>query len=241
VQKALKADPQKRMSCNDACAHEWLKNSPESASACPETSASVMKSLKAFAGQSTFTRLCITAVARQLDHRHLKDIHQVFQELDKDGNGVLSIAEVKEGIGKLGAGEATDVEKLFATMDIDGSKQIDYTEFCAAAMGERATNQDDIIWAAFKTFDVDNSGDLTVDNIKTILDNADVMDSWSPEVCREVGMEVIKMFDKDGDGKICFEDFKTMMTKCWNKSNDTSMDALSILNKVSMIKDEDIK
>lgn len=241
VQKLLKADPAKRMNCSDACAHEWLKSAPESFSACPETSATVMNSLKAFAGQSTFTRLCITAVARQLDHKHLKDIHQVFQELDKDGNGVLSIAEVKEGIGKLGAGEGTDVDKLFSTMDIDGSKQIDYTEFCAAAMGERATNQDDIIWAAFKTFDVDNTGDLTVDNIKAILDNSDMQDSWSPEVCREVGMEVIKMFDKDGDGRITFDDFKSMMTKCWTNTQEKSMDALSILNKVSSLNFEDIK
>merc|ERR1719440_1124922 len=229
------------MNCSDACAHEWLKSAPENASVCAETSATVMNSLKAFAGQSTFTRLCITAVARQLDHKHLKDIHQVFQELDKDGNGVLSIAEVKEGIGKLGAGEGTDVDKLFSTMDIDGFKQIDYTEFCAAAMGERATNQDDILWAAFKTFDVDNTGDLTVDNVKTILDNSDMQDSWTPEVCKEVGMEVIKSFDSAGDGKITFDDFKAMMTKCWNKSNDKSVNALSILSQVSMLKAEDIK
>merc|ERR1719440_773489 len=228
------------MNCSDACAHEWLKNAPNELKADGETSAAVMNSLKAFAGQSTFTRLCITAVARQLDHKQLKDIHQVFAELDKDGNGVLSVSEVRDGMSKLG-GDSTDVEKLFATMDIDGSKQIDYTEFCAAAMGERATSQDDILWAAFKTFDVDNTGDLTVDNVKTILDNADMQDSWTPEVCKEVGMEVIKSFDSAGDGKITFDDFKAMMTKCWNKSNDKSVNALSILSQVSMLKAEDIK
>jgi calcium-dependent protein kinase len=231
VRVLLKADPAKRLTMNDCLSHNWLKNPP------PENSsqtASVLGNLKNFTAQTTFTRLCITAVARQLDHKHLKDIHQVFKELDSDGNGVLSVDEVRKGIGALG-GDVAKVEELFSKMDMDGSKNIDYTEFCAAAMGEKAVSQDEMLWAAFKTFDVDNSGSISVENLRQILDNADVQDQWSAETCKDVGQEIVSRFDSDGDGLICFEDFQKMMSKNWNKAHDETMKAHNILAQVAAL------
>merc|ERR1719408_586717 len=99
VARLLKASPSKRMPIKDACAHQWL-HSQHHDHATSEASASVFASLQNFTAQSTFKRMCITAVARQLDHTHLKDIHQVFRDMDQNGDGVLSLEEVKSGFKK---------------------------------------------------------------------------------------------------------------------------------------------
>jgi len=239
VKQLLKAKPENRLKIKECVTHPWLATPPAETSEC---ASGVLANLKNYSAQSTFSRMCITAVARQLDHKHLKDIHQVFRSMDKDGNGVLSIAEVTEGIKALG-GDASNVQQIFHNIDMDGSNQIDYTEFCAAGLGEKTSLQNDVIWAAFKTFDVDNTGDISVENLRTILDNADVQDVWSADVCKQVGEEVIAKFDKDGDNRIGFEDWRELMTRCWTtKKAETptgkdaqrdSIGAYDILLKVS--------
>jgi len=233
VKNLLKANPAARTPIGQAAKHPWLLSAPTEGST--ENTGSVLSNLKNFAGQSTFSRLCITAVARQLDHAHLKDIHKVFREMDADGNGVLSIEEVTTALRKLNGDtgaemDLKDVEELFKKLDADGSKTIDYTEFCAAGLGQKTSSQDDVIWAAFKTFDLDNSGWISVENLKTILDSADVKDVWSSNVCEEVGQEIIQKFDTNGDGRITFEEWQQLMTGCWSKTKTETSD---VANSVS--------
>lgn len=96
---------------------------------------------------------------------------RVFKEFDKNGDGKLSIEEVKEGYlehyGRVISDE--EVEKMFAAVDTDGSGFIDYSEFVVAAMNEQQLTTNDKLQAAFKMFDKDGSGIITADEIKEVL------------------------------------------------------------------------
>ena len=63
---------------------------------------------------------------------------KVFKAFDKNGDGKLSMQEVKEGYlehyGKVMSDE--EVEEMFNKVDIDKSGFIDYSEFVVAAMNE---------------------------------------------------------------------------------------------------------
>jgi len=218
VKKLIKADPNKRMVMKDAATHAWLTE----ASTAPESGEvkQVLGNLTHFANSSTFVRMCITAVARQLDHKNLRGIHDVFKSMDTNGDGVLCLDEIKKGFASLfgeDSQEAKEAIHIFAGIDVDGSGIIDYTEFCAAGLCQKTASQDDVIWAAFKTFDRDNSGFIERRDLKGILDDADMQDAWSADVCKEVAQDIISMVDKDGDGKISFEDWKKLMRSCWDK------------------------
>jgi calcium-dependent protein kinase len=246
VRMLLKAKPEERRSIGECVNHEWIASASTNTSTA-ETS-SVAANLKRFAAQTTFSRMCITAVARQLDHTHLKDIHQVFRSMDADGNGVLSAQEIANGLQRI-TGESFDsktFEEMFENLDMDGSRTIDYTEFCAAGLGQKSSAQDDIMWAAFKTFDLDNRGYISKQDLQRILDSADMKDSWTPQVCDQVGQEIISKFDKDGDGRITFDDWREIMQQCWNKkaveTHDgpeavagAHMGAYELLSKVSSL------
>jgi calcium-dependent protein kinase len=216
VKALLKAAPQERLPIDQCVQHAYLKT-PPSEQASKEDVAGVLGNLKNFSNQSTFSRMCITAVARQLDHKDLGQVHSVFRSLDKDGNGVLSMEEITSGIASMG-GDTSDLQKLLANVDMDGSGTIDYTEFCAAGLGAQKGTREDVMWAAFKTFDTDNSGFVSVENLKTILDSADVQDVWTADCCAQVGAEVVTKFDNDGDGKISFEEWQGVMSKCYEST-----------------------
>ena len=73
-------------------------------------------------------------------------------------------------------------------------------------------NRDKIISKAnleftFKTFDKDNSGTISVDEIMLIFKKA------INNVDKSVFEKILKEADENGDGEIEFEEFKAIMTK----------------------------
>lgn len=51
-------------------------------------------------------------------------------------------------------------------MDIDGSGTIVFTEFCAVAIDFRQGNQDDVLWAIFRAFDIDGTGKISISELQ---------------------------------------------------------------------------
>jgi len=74
-------------------------------------------------------------------------------------DGVLCISEIRSALKEVlpaNCEHSQDLAEMFQALDLDGSGKIDYTEFCAATLAERASCEADVLWAAFKTFDVHN-------------------------------------------------------------------------------------
>jgi len=218
VQRLIKANPENRMPIDQAAAHPWLVT--RQAQASTSETVEILKNLRHFGSISTFTRMCIAAVAKQLDHKQLKDIHLVFRQMDTSGDGVLTLDEVSAGFKKIFGEDSTEFKQvgdMFGSLDLDGSGAIDYTEFCAAGLGQKLSMQEDVLFAAFKTFDLDNTGYISIADLQHVLDEADVRDAWTADVCKVVGEEIVEYADHDGDGRINFEDWKKMMERSWDK------------------------
>lgn len=213
IQVLLKRDPRKRLPINKVLDHKWLLGHV------PDTNKGVqmevLRNMRKFSNNNAFFNMCVASVARQLDHKSLTSVHQVFSSLDQNGDGVLELHEVKAGFAKLfgeDSQEVRDVEEMFKRLDLDGSGTIDYTEFCAAGIGEQMSMQEHVLWAAFKTFDVnDDDGTISVDEIMQVLQRADVNKVWSKSVCEEVAREIVSNADKDGNGTIDFDEWLQLM------------------------------
>merc|ERR1711988_281804 len=96
-------------------------------------------------------------------------------------------------------------------VDSDGSGAIDYTEFLAATIDKKLYIQDDIMWTAFRVFDIDGDGKITKDELKQVLGGSDPSHNLN-EVCDAGKIEaMIKDIDTNSDGQIDFEEFKAML------------------------------
>eukprot|EP00435_Cladocopium_sp_Y103_P045619 s1361_g13.t1 len=131
---------------------------------------------------------------------------------------MLKTPHARTTFGRKESAQVKDVEQVFARLDLDGSGVIDYTEFCAAGIGERISLEEDVLWAAFKAFDVqDDDGRITKDEITQVLRSVDVNKLWTAEVCQDVAEEIFANFDQNGDGSLDFEDpgeFVKLMREC---------------------------
>lgn len=147
--------------------------------------------------------------SQMLSKSKKEEMAKVFKAFDKNGDGRLSMDEVKSGYlehyGKIISDD--EVEKMFKTVDSDNSGFIDYTEFVVAAMNEDELNSNDFLKAAFKMFDKDGSGIISADEIKQVLGFGD--NACAPGVLDAI----VKQVDENGDGEISFEEFVAMMKK----------------------------
>lgn len=121
---------------------------------------------------------------------------------------MLSKEEIKEGYEKIFGQSMNqdEVDKLFDSVDIDGSGFIDYSEFVVATMNEKNLFSEKKLRAAFKMFDKDDSGSISKEEVKESL--------YKIQKFSEAEInEIISQVDGNGDGEISFEEFKIIMTK----------------------------
>uniref|UniRef100_A0A7S3CKC2 EF-hand domain-containing protein n=1 Tax=Strombidium rassoulzadegani TaxID=1082188 RepID=A0A7S3CKC2_9SPIT len=95
---------------------------------------------------------------------------------------------------------------MFAMIDLDGNGTIDYTEFVMATINEKNLMTQERLQMAFNTFDTDNSGALSPEEIRQVL-------CYDQKVDPEEIEKIIEEFDENGDGEIQFDEFCRMMTK----------------------------
>jgi calcium-dependent protein kinase len=221
----LRRDPSARLGINEVIAHPWLTNAGRKQ--LDETIAEqVLTNMRSFrrrnSHRSRFFAVCVASVAQQLDHRSLQDVRRVFQQMDVDCSGSLSFHEVKSAFEKVfgvDSEQAKGAEELFSRLDLDGSGKIDYSEFCAAGVGDCLGTDEGILRAAFQAFDFENNdGLMSRGDVGHALHKAGVGRAWSREECGGATTEIFATFDRDGDGLLDFQEWLGLMRDCGNRA-----------------------
>lgn len=227
----LKAKPQKRLKFQQVLSHPWFEMQHSNPiPAC--VSQNVLQNMGKFCQLSHFFGFCVLAAARQLDAKSLDEVHQVFCQLDSDGDGVLTIQEVHRGFTDLGGAEMDDLQELFAIIDQDGSGTIDYTEFVAAAVGERIFQEESALMAAFEAFSHDSSGTISEHEIKDVLRRCDAQKVWSDNAINVMAQEAHHHFT-NGES-IDFDKFRQSIMEHVT-SRTSGSDATSLRAQASLL------
>ena len=83
-------------------------------------------------------------MATTLTSAELQRLRNMFEELDADDSGDVSIAELRRVMESQRA-DLSNLESLLAALDLDGDGTVDYKEFVAACIQEQTLyNQDDL-------------------------------------------------------------------------------------------------
>lgn len=91
-------------------------------------------------------------------------------------------------------------------VDKNNSGSIDYTEWVMATINREQLLSKQRLDIAFKMFDKDGSGTLSIEEIKELF-------GATSGISENVWRDMLKEADDNGDGNINFNEFKDMMTK----------------------------
>mmetsp|Transcript_81879 Transcript_81879/g.258279 ORF Transcript_81879/g.258279 Transcript_81879/m.258279 type:complete len:513 (-) Transcript_81879:40-1578(-) len=206
IRLMLRVNPKDRLTAEQALNHIWTKRKAPSGNV--PLQQGLLDNLRSFRSQNKLMKAALHIIAGQLSEHQIKNLRETFIKLDGNGDGLLTLRELAEGLRQAGLEELPpDMQDIMEGVDSDGSGVIDYTEFVAASLERRLYLQEDVCWCAFKVFDLNSDGMITLDELKKVLNDEDVEEAVGVQTTREI----LKEIDRNGDGSIDFQEFMSMM------------------------------
>ena len=142
-----------------------------------------------------------------MSEEEMTELKAVFKTFDKDGDGTIDVEELGTALRSLGQNPTKEeVRKLIDETDKDGSGCIEFDEFAKMMAQRSASNQtsEQELLEAFKVFDVEKTGVITIKEVKHVLGTIGM------ELNAEELDDMMAAGDADGNGTINFEDFKLL-------------------------------
>ncbi|KAI3877140.1 hypothetical protein MKX03_023850 [Papaver bracteatum] len=142
-------------------------------------------------------------------------LKQVFKLIDTNGDGKISSLELGEVLLCLGHEKSTvtkEAEVILKEVDCNGDGFIDLDEFMNVVAGDSSSKSkgaDEDLKDAFLVFDADKNGFISPKELKQVLRSLGYYKCTLGECSA-----MIKGVDKDGDGLVNFEEFRSMMNGC---------------------------
>ena len=118
-----------------------------------------------------FKRTTLTLIASRIPEDQIKALREAFSKFDKNGDGKLTVDELKEGVHQIKGCLLTeaDIEMAMNVMDSNKNGYIDYTEFIAACLQSYNYLKEHHLKTAFAYFDKDGSGTISLEELKQCL------------------------------------------------------------------------
>ncbi|CAJ1971940.1 unnamed protein product [Sphenostylis stenocarpa] len=145
------------------------------------------------------------------------DLQKIFEKVDMDGDGFLSLEELNMLLEKTGFNYSIkELESLVGKKSLDLSEFLFFYEsMLKQGNGEEEGGDDgdeiekverDLV-KAFKVFDLDGDGFITSQELECVLKKLGMWD----EGCGKDSTTMICSYDTNFDGKLDFQEFKDMM------------------------------
>ena len=197
--KKMCCSPDKRLTAEQVLNETWVKdNAPNSTKTLLPIKPDGFKN---YAKSNKLRKAVLTYIASRLSEEEIKKIKEVFQSIDTDNNGKLSLEEMKKAVA-LTKMKIEFNEEIFKSIDTDNSGNIEYTEFISACIEKKIYLNEEKLKDAFKLFDADGSGKISRAEIEKVLH----IGKQSKEIDA-----IMAKHDTNKDGEIDFQEFLSMM------------------------------
>uniref|UniRef100_A0A0E0L0U5 EF-hand domain-containing protein n=1 Tax=Oryza punctata TaxID=4537 RepID=A0A0E0L0U5_ORYPU len=187
------------------------------------------------AGAAAAARPPASAQPQRQGHRRAETLRlrRVFEMFDRDGDGVITPAELSGALGRLGArrGDQDDeappaaaaLDAVVAAYIAPGMAGLRFAEFealhaelasggmggrrPAAAAAAAAEEEEEDMREAFGVFDEDGDGYISAAELQAVLSRMGLPEA----ACMARVRDMIAAADRDSDGRVDYEEFKAMM------------------------------
>jgi len=201
VQGLLQVDPIARMTAQSALQHEWIqtRNSP---AAWSNVDANIVNALRAFSRASKFRRCCMEMLAWSLSNDERAQVRQYFIDMDQNKQGTITLGDLRSVLIDNFHISDEETKQIFLAMDTNHDERIHYSDFLAAMVNTRIALHDDMLHMAFQKFDADNSGYITLSDLREVL--GDHFDGETVE-------KLLEEADQLHDGRISYAEFASYL------------------------------
>lgn len=209
-------DQDKRLTAQGILDHTWvLANAPHSKEKILNVN---FNNIVDYVNMDKIKKGVFSFISSRLSDKESRDLIEAFNSFDKNGDGVLTLKEVSNGLkylkdkngnkntARLLENIENKVENLFNEMDLDKNGLINYSEFIAAAIDHKSYLKKEMIYEAFKAFDKDHLGKITLKGLYEIVRPQSQDDN-------EYIKKLFDEFDLDKDGTIDHDEFLHALDK----------------------------
>ena len=151
-------------------------------------------------------------IAPELTPAQLAEFKEAFAPFDRNGDGSMSRSELVAALQALGIG-TSDSEQVGAMLDAAAARGaaggIDFDDFLQMLHGRmQRLDAPAALRAAFDALDTDGDGALPVAALLA------TMDSLGERLPHDEAERMLREADADGDGRLTFADFCSMVAAC---------------------------
>jgi len=166
MSKLLTRDVARRYTAAESLNHPWMRGD---ASKTPLDSV-VLRNLDAFSATNRFKQAVLNMMVGSLSDAEIKELKKTFASIDADGNGVITVAEMKEAMAKTGHNASLEeVAKIMAAADVNKDGVLSYEELLMTAVDRKLREKEERLWDTFKRLDLDGDGRVSAEEIEKVL------------------------------------------------------------------------
>lgn len=150
----------------------------------------------------------VSSMEEQLSPEQVAEFKEAFSKFDKDGDGSINTQELGTVMQALGKDlSEAELKEFISKVDTDADGVISFPEFLEEMVrGMKAWGKKQDLQEAFRVFDVDRNGYISVDELKQ------VMAKLGEELSQEVLEAMIHEADVDQDGQVNYEEFVRILS-----------------------------
>ena len=205
LQNMLNKNPNKRFSAEKCLNHQWFKllEKKNEKNFGKKLQMKVINKMNDFVKENRLKQAVLQFISNQFNlKKEEEELQALFKEFDLKKTGEIS-KEIfyKKLIELYGENEGKEIcDKIFQRLDLDGSGEISYDEFLSAMIDGKKVLTEDRLEKAFKMFDKDGNGLLSIGEIIEVFGGD--ASYWT---------KIIEEVDSNNDGEVDFNEFKIIM------------------------------
>lgn len=176
LMQMLQKDDSVRPDATGCLDHPWFRAYSEVP---PTLSVGVVQCVEAYARMPELRKAIFLLMAHQyeVDAQALIELRALFTHFDVRNQGSLSAADLKGVLMQCGMGPLA-AERVNHALDRNRDGEINWTEFTAAAIWFRVCRNERAVNAVFATFDADQDGRITMEDLERVLSDDEGREAW---------------------------------------------------------------